>query len=143
MAKSRSNNNKSHTTTSAAVSVKDAPQRKARNNSKVKAPTPKQEVVSTKPNRSKGKKNNPATAATGRGGSKGKGGGRKGANNAKKAAPKKPLTAEQLDKQMDDYMMRNEKTAEKILEEQMDDYWAKKGKKDGDEAANDEGDINK
>ena len=134
MAKSRSNN-KSNTTTV----VKDAPQRKARN-SKVKASTQKQNTATTNSNRGKDKKNIPATATGGRGGSKGKGG-RKGTNTAKKQAPQKPLTAEQLDKQMDDYMMRNEKTAEKILEDQMDDYWAKKGKSDGTEAANDEGEV--
>ena len=142
MAKSRNNNNN----TTATV-VKDAPQRKARNNSKVKGPAQRKAVVPTNPNRStgsKGKKNNtntPAAAAPGgRGPSKGKGGRKGSAANTKKPAPKKPLTAEQLDKQMDDYMLRNEKTAEKILEEQMDDYWAKKGEKDGDDeaAANDE-----
>ena len=134
MAKSRSNN-KSSTSTTAVV--KDAPRRKSRNN-KVKSLSsiPTQQGDSTNRNRSKGKNNN-ATAAGGRGGSKG----RKGPT-AKKQAPKKPLTAEQLDKQMDDYMMRNEKTAEKVLEDQMDDYWAQKGKKDGDEAANDEGEVN-
>ncbi len=130
MAKSRSNN-KSSTT---AV-VKDGPQRKSRN-SKVKSSTPTQQGDSTNQNRSRGKNNN-ATAAGGRGGSKGR-----KVSNAKKQAPKTPLTAEQLDKQMDDYMMRNEKTAEKVLEDQMDDYWAQKGKKDGDEAANDEGEVN-
>ena len=102
----------------------------------MKSSTPTQQGDSTNRNRSKGKNNN-ATAAGGRGSSKG----RKGPT-AKKQAPKKPLTAEQLDKQMDDYMMRNEKTAEKVLEDQMDDYWAQKGKKDGDEAANDEGEVN-
>ena len=134
MAKNRSNN-KSSTSTTAVV--KDAPRRKSRNG-KVKSSTstPTQQGDSTNRNRSKGKNNN-ATAAGGRGSSKG----RKGPT-AKKQAPKKPLTAEQLDKQMDDYMMRNEKTAEKVLEDQMDDYWAQKGKKDGDEAANDEGEVN-
>jgi C-terminal duplication domain of Friend of PRMT1 len=136
MAKSR--NNKSNTTTV----VKDAPKRKAQN-SKVKASTQKQKNVLTKSNRSSGsdKMKSPAAATGGRGGSKGKGGS-KSTKNTKKQAPKKPLTAEELDKQMDDYMMRNEKTAEKILEDQMDDYWAKKGKTDGTEAAKDEGEVN-
>ena len=31
---------------------------------------------------------------------------------------------------MDDYMMKNSKTAEKKLEEDMDAYWAEKKKKD-------------
>lgn len=30
---------------------------------------------------------------------------------------------------MDEYMMKNSKTAEKVLEDQMDDYWAQKKKK--------------
>ena len=133
MAKSR--NNKSNTNTI----VKDAPQRKAQN-SKVKTSTQKQKAALPKSNRNNINNKKSSAAATG-GRSKGKGG-RKGPNNSKKQPPKKPLTAEQLDRQMDDYMMRNEKTAEKVLEEQMDDYWAKKGKADDSEAAKDEGEEN-
>jgi hypothetical protein len=41
----------------------------------------------------------------------------------------KPKTSEELDREMDDYMMKNEKVAAKKLDESMDDYWeAKKAK---------------
>jgi C-terminal duplication domain of Friend of PRMT1 len=122
MVRSRSSNSKNKEDAT-AITGKDAPapQRKARN-SKVKAPVT--------PNSSKSKKNIPAAAVAANAGNKGGTKG-KGAKKGKRtAAPKKqkPLTAEQLDQQMDDYMMRNEKTAEKVLEDQMDDYWARKGK---------------
>jgi hypothetical protein len=132
------NNNKGNTTTAVAAASRDVPARKARN-SKVKALTQKTQLntAATNPNRSKGKKNTSAISGGGRGeSSKGKGkAGMKGKKNIQK---KKPLTAEELDKQMDDYMMRNEKTAEKVLEDQMDEYWAKKGKSDDDNNKNDD-----
>lgn len=40
------------------------------------------------------------------------------------------MTAEELDRQMDEYMMKDPKTAEKKLEEDMDDYWAQKKTKE-------------
>ena len=47
----------------------------------------------------------------------------------------KPLTQEELDRQMDDYMLKNEKTATKALEDQMDAYWAEKKEKDNEKKA--------
>jgi hypothetical protein len=46
------------------------------------------------------------------------------AAKAKKEA-EKPKTAEELDREMDDYMMKNEKVAAKKLEEDMDEYHQK------------------
>ena len=40
------------------------------------------------------------------------------------------MTAEELDRQMDEYMMKDPKTAEKKLEEDMDDDWAQKKTKE-------------
>lgn len=54
----------------------------------------------------------------------------KGKNAKKKEPEKKPLTAEELDRQMDDYMMKDKKVAAKKLEDDMDDYWAQKKAKD-------------
>lgn len=48
----------------------------------------------------------------------------------KQQTRKKPLTAEELDRQMDDYMMRDEKTAGKKLDEDMESYWEQKKAKD-------------
>jgi C-terminal duplication domain of Friend of PRMT1 len=73
-------------------------------------------------------------------GTTGKGGGRNNNNNNNsnkkvkrnskgKDGPKKPLTAEELDRQLDDYRMKDDKTKEKVLEEQMDEYW-ERAKKD-------------
>jgi hypothetical protein len=46
-----------------------------------------------------------------------------------KKEEEKPKTSEELDREMDDYMMKNEKVAAKKLDESMDDYWeAKKAK---------------
>ena len=57
----------------------------------------------------------------GRGKSKGKGG--------KPTEKKKPLTAEELDKSMDDYWLssKDKAVAAKKLDDDMDAYWAKKG----------------
>lgn len=53
----------------------------------------------------------------------------KGKKGGKKAEVKKPMTSEELDKEMDDYMMKDGKTAGKKLDEDMDGYWeAKKAK---------------
>jgi hypothetical protein len=117
-----------------AVTTKDAPKHKARN-SKTKAQKQQQPQQSSTNNRSKGKKGTPGAAAKGKSNKK----------SGTKSQPKKSLTAEELDKQMDDYMMRNEKTAEKVLEDQMDSYWAQKGKstedQDQDATAEDPPDV--
>ena len=136
----RSRNNKSNTKHNTTTVVKDAPQRKSQNSNKGKISTRSKNDALIQSTRSNDKKKISTAATGGRGGSKGKGG-RKSTSSAKKEVKAKPLTAEQLDMQMDDYMMRNEKTAEKILEDQMDDYWAKKGKTDDTEAAKDEGEV--
>lgn len=65
----------------------------------------------------------------------------KGTRNQPKRGSKKetkPLTAEELDRQMDDYMMKSEKTAGKKLDEDMDSYWEQKKAKEA-EAAEKEG----
>jgi hypothetical protein len=60
-----------------------------------------------------------------------KGGGKKGKKEKKeKPKPEKQLTAEELDKQMDDYHMKDDKVASKMLDEDMDDYWEKKKTKE-------------
>lgn len=51
----------------------------------------------------------------------------------KKKEVKKPVTEEDLDKEMDEYMMKDPKTAEKKLEQDMDAYWAAKKEKEGKE----------
>ena len=61
----------------------------------------------------------------------------KGGRGKEKKEPKKPVTQEELDRQMDDYMMKDPKTAEKKLEDDMDAYWAAKKSKGGDDAADD------
>jgi C-terminal duplication domain of Friend of PRMT1 len=116
----RSRNAKSNSNTAAAagaVTQKETPKRKGRN-SKVKS---QKQPQTTNISRGKGKQVGTASNAKGK------------STKRSKPLPEKKLTAEELDKQMDDYMMRNEKTAEKILEDQMDDYWAKKGKAKEDE----------
>ena len=62
-----------------------------------------------------------------------KGGGR---GRGKEAEKKKPKTAEELDAEMDAYMMKDEKTALKKLDEDMDAYKAagEKKKEEGKEA---------
>lgn len=119
MARSRNaKSNASKATDAGAVTQKETPKRKGRN-SKVKAQ--KQQPQTANVPRGKGKQGAAATKAKGK------------MSKKPKSSPAKKLTAEELDKQMDDYMMRNEKTAEKVLEDQMDDYWAQKGKAKEDE----------
>lgn len=54
----------------------------------------------------------------------------KGKKDTKKKEVKKPKTAEELDREMDDYMLKDEKTALKKLDEDMDSYKAQAKKKD-------------
>jgi C-terminal duplication domain of Friend of PRMT1 len=119
MARSRNaKSNSSKAMEAGAVTQKETPKRKGRN-SKVKAQKQQPQTANVPPG--KGKQGTSASKAKGK------------TNKKSKALPAKKLTAEELDKQMDDYMMRNEKTAEKILEDQMEEYWAQKGKAKEDE----------
>ncbi|GAX21714.1 hypothetical protein FisN_3Hh506 [Fistulifera solaris] len=60
------------------------------------------------------------------------------ARDKKKSQQKeKPKTKEDLDKEMDDYMMKDEKVASKKLDEDMDSYWEQKKAKDAEEAGKD------
>mmetsp|Transcript_10104 Transcript_10104/g.11807 ORF Transcript_10104/g.11807 Transcript_10104/m.11807 type:complete len:157 (+) Transcript_10104:158-628(+) len=54
--------------------------------------------------------------------------GRSGSRNTESREKKKPLTAEELDGEMDDYWIKNsnKEVVEKKLDEDMDAYWDKK-----------------
>ena len=63
--------------------------------------------------------------------------GRKGKSKGeagKKKQPAKKMTQEELDRQMDDYMMKDPKMANKKLDDDMDSYWEQKKLKDAEAA---------
>ncbi|KAL4858536.1 hypothetical protein ACK3TF_001496 [Chlorella vulgaris] len=64
----------------------------------------------------------------GRGGGRGRGAGR-GGRGGRGERSEKPKTAEDLEREMDDYWRQDEKIASKKLNEDMDDYWAGAPKK--------------
>ena len=62
-----------------------------------------------------------------KGGARGRGGRRGGPKRGGRGGQReKPKTAEQLDAEMDDYFMKDEKTAAQKLNTDLDDYWKSK-----------------
>jgi len=84
--------------------------------------------------------------AAGRGREDGRKSGGRGGGRGKKDDDRKPVSADQLDAEMDTYWMKsgNKDLVNKKLDEEMDAYWAKRdaateegGEKEGDEATGD------
>jgi hypothetical protein len=129
---------------------KEVVEKKSRPRRKTREEKPKPESVAPAgKGRGKGKKTNPPPAkkatkaakaappAKGKKGSTPKGKDVKKAAKAKKPAPEKktPKTAAELDVEMDSYLMKDEKTALKKLDEDMETYRANAAKKKEEKAA--------